>query len=211
MPRPERTVKVVRVIDGDSVVVEDLNSSHRYNVRLHAIDAPEYGQPCGSEAISFLTRLALNRIFTLEVTTRSDRYGRVVGILYESDRHQSLNHRMVAAGLAYSYTSYGTLVGVSAAEREARLKRLGIWRDGDGSIRPWTYRGVPVPPSRPVISRTDPGAARTPAARSTPKRRRRNQRDDGCIVPIVGILLLFILMGLIASIEMCKEWVASMG
>ena len=70
----------------------------------------------------------------------SDRYGRVVGVVYRRNRKKSLNHMMVAAGLAYSYQRYGKLDGISDAQARARNKRLGIWKSGESQTRPWDHR-----------------------------------------------------------------------
>jgi endonuclease YncB( thermonuclease family) len=53
-------VRVVRVVDGDTVVVADAQSLN-LKVRLHAIDAPECGMPFGPQAQAFLEKLILGR------------------------------------------------------------------------------------------------------------------------------------------------------
>ena len=109
-----------------------------FPVRLYAIDAPELSQPYGVEARDEMRRVSRGSLRLDPVS--SDRYGRVVGVVYRRNRKKSLNHMMVAAGLAYSYQRYGRLDGIADAEARARKRRLGIWKSGGSQIRPWDYR-----------------------------------------------------------------------
>ena len=70
----------------------------------------------------------------------SDRYGRVVGVVYRRNRKKSLNHAMVEAGLAYSYQRYGKLDGIAEAEARARKRQLGVWKSSRSQTRPWDHR-----------------------------------------------------------------------
>ena len=109
-----------------------------FAVRLYAIDAPELSQPYGAKARDEMGKMARGSLRLDAVS--SDRYGRVVGVVYRRNRKKSLNHMMVAAGLAYSYQRYGKLDGIDDAEARARKKRLGIWKSGQSQTRPWDYR-----------------------------------------------------------------------
>jgi endonuclease YncB( thermonuclease family) len=73
-PRPPRTYLVTRVVDGDTI---DLDNGQ--TVRLVGIDTPERGQ-CGyTEAGKNLTRLVLNKRVRLTVSDEDqDRYGRLL-------------------------------------------------------------------------------------------------------------------------------------
>jgi endonuclease YncB( thermonuclease family) len=70
-------VKVIRVIDGDSVVVRDQNNA-TIQIRLKGIDAPESSQAFGPEAKAKLTELSLNKDVQI-YWTKIDPYGRLVG------------------------------------------------------------------------------------------------------------------------------------
>ena len=137
-------VRVTRVLDGDSLVVERrrwfnfLVSPKSFAVRLYAIDAPEISQPYGAEAKERMRRMARGSLRLDAVG--NDRYGRVVGVMYRRNRKKSLNHMMVAAGLAYSYQRYGKLDGIDEAEARARRRRLGVWKSGEPQTRPWDHR-----------------------------------------------------------------------
>lgn len=109
-----------------------------FPVRLYAIDAPELSQPFGVEARERMRKIARGSLRLDVVNT--DRYGRVVGVVYRRNRKKSLNHMIVAAGLAYSYQRYGKLDGISEAEARARKRRLGIWKSGGSQTRPWDHR-----------------------------------------------------------------------
>lgn len=137
-------VRVTRVVDGDSLVVARrrwfnfLLKPKPFPVRLYAIDAPELSQPYGAEAREGMRKMARGSLRLDVVNT--DRYGRVVGVVYRRNRKKSLNHAMVAAGLAYSYQRYGKLDGIDDAEARARKRRLGIWKSGGSQTRPWEHR-----------------------------------------------------------------------
>ena len=145
MPNIDRTVVVVRVIDGDSLIVRYLNQTRQFQVRLFGIDAPEHDQEHGDTATWFLNQQALLGSFRLRVHTPSDRYGRVVGVLYADRILNSLNHQMVAAGLAWAWERYGTLEGIVVAQNHAKAQKLGTW-EREGAIPPWVHRNPPSPP-----------------------------------------------------------------
>ena len=69
-PGESLSVRVTRVIDGDGFIAVRLGWFRRQRetleVRLHAIDAPEYDQPFGREATHRLRRIAEGKRFTLQ-------------------------------------------------------------------------------------------------------------------------------------------------
>ena len=120
-------VTIVRVIDGDSLEVRFVDGGPPFEHRLHGIDAPEYDQAFGDMARTTLQRLTANRTFRLFTVVSSDRYCRLVGILYSQRHCDSINHQMVEAGMAYAYAPFGSLDGILACQERARKKKLGIW------------------------------------------------------------------------------------
>ena len=102
------SVKVGRVKDGDGMTAVRLGWFRRarenLEIRLHAIDAPEYDQPFGREATHRLRRIAEGKRFTLKVWEPQDQFGRVVGVLYHRRIEQSINRQMVESGMAYRFT-----------------------------------------------------------------------------------------------------------
>ena len=142
-------VRVTRVVDGDSLVVARrrwfnfMLKPRPFAVRLYAIDAPELSQPYGAEARDEMRRMARGSLRLDVVNT--DRYGRAVGVVYRRNRKKSLNHAIVAAGLAYSYQRYGKLAGIVEAEARARKRRRGMWKSGESQTRPWDHRRGVMP------------------------------------------------------------------
>ena len=145
-PRPGRPVpvRVVRVQDGDSLVVSfpESGDSDHYRVRLYAIDAPEHDQRFGREAGHYLRRLVLKRDDLMLEAMNTDQYGRLVGVLYyrTMDRRRSVNRLMVQQGLAYWYRQFGGHgLGLEQAERDAQRLKRGVWASGR-EVAPWDHR-----------------------------------------------------------------------
>ena len=141
--------KVLEIIDGDGIRLETQagDKPMLVEVRLFGIDAPEHDQPHGNDATSALGELAFqHRDWNLEIKLPSDRYGRVVGLLYPSGGtvDRSLNRQLVQRGMAYwdpRYAPQGEH-GIAHAEFEARISRRGLWERSprDGDTRPWNHR-----------------------------------------------------------------------
>ena len=136
-------VRVVSVQDGDSLQAVPANrSDRRIRVRLYGIDAPEHDQDFGREASERLSSLVWGRNdLTLEHKD-TDRYGRLVGVLYfgPSDGRRSVNRVMVEEGLARWYSRYGGgELGLDQAEQNARRAKRGIWASGR-QVAPWDHR-----------------------------------------------------------------------
>jgi len=124
-------VKVIRVIDGDTVVLAD--GSH---LRYAGIDTPELHlekgspEPFAREAYLLNRQLTEGRRLYLEEAQRKhDRYGRRLGYLFLPDR-RLVSEVLVAQGLAFvcyyrgSFRYYSRLL---RAQREALTKRKGIF------------------------------------------------------------------------------------
>ena len=137
-------VQVLSVQDGDSLVVRRTRSRERegFRVRLYAIDAPESDQDFGREAGEYLRRLVRGRPDLVLEPIDTDRYGRLVGVLYyrEVGRQHSVNRLMVQQGLAHWYRQYGGRgLGLEHSEREAQQRRRGMWAHGRPVV-PWDHR-----------------------------------------------------------------------
>jgi micrococcal nuclease len=150
-PRPPRLllVRVVRVIDGDSLHVR-LPSGAIERVRLIGIDAPEQEesaklardaagsglpsaviQALGRQATEFARTHLANQVvgLSLDVQTR-DRYGRLLAYVWLGEG-VLFNRLIVAEGYAQVVTippnvRYADVL--VACEREAREQRRGFWR-----------------------------------------------------------------------------------
>lgn len=130
---PGPAAKVVEVVDGDTVVLDDGSQ-----VRLVGIQAPKLPlgrdgfveQPLAPDAKRELEALALGRSVTLAFGgARQDRYGRWLAHLYRDDGLW-LQGEMLRMGLArvYSFPDNRALVAdMLALETDARDAGRGIW------------------------------------------------------------------------------------
>ena len=137
-------MRVSSVQDGDSLVIQRASSGSKdeFRLRLYAIDAPESDQKFGRDAREYLGHLVRGRTDLVVEPVDTDRYGRLVGILYyrAAGRQQSVNRMMVEQGLARWYSRYGGReLGVDQAEREAKRRGRGIWGSGR-QVAPWDHR-----------------------------------------------------------------------
>ena len=209
-------VNVLSVIDGDSLRVNS-EKHGSFEIRLHAIDAPEYGQPYFRQSTYHLQHLAANGSYILEVMEPSDRYGRVVGVLYnEKLPWRSLNGEMVRAGMAFHWTRYGDLTGLKDAEGVAKAERLGIWRTAQGIQRPWDFRAQQragtLPPRRRqrrqraeqefahILSTgaflSPSGRQRVRAEMNKPAKRRISSKEEGCVGALVFAAIMFAIIAI---------------
>jgi micrococcal nuclease len=126
--------KVVGVHDGDTITV--LMDSTQYKIRLDGIDAPELSQAYGRVSKDFASAFAFGKFAEVRVSGM-DRYGRYLGEVFV-DGH-SLNREIVRAGLAWFYVQYSKDRGLAALEAEARMLRVGLWKELK-PLAPWDYR-----------------------------------------------------------------------
>ena len=117
VPEEAKWVKVDRVVDGDTIVLID-----KTRVRLHGIDTPERDQPYGKQATSALDALIETKVFVEEKDT--DRYGRLVGVLYTADG-LNVNLERVCCGEARWHERYTSFVDAledcSESTQQAKL------------------------------------------------------------------------------------------
>jgi endonuclease YncB( thermonuclease family) len=137
--------EVIRVKDGDTVVVRPELGGEAFTCRLYGIDTPEtskrgkMGQPYGGSATKELKTLILGKLVKAHLTGEQS-YKREICIIY--DEGVNINLEMVKRGYAWAYRQY--LEGPHAseyidAEREARKQRLGLWKDNN-PMPPWEFR-----------------------------------------------------------------------
>jgi micrococcal nuclease len=103
-----RHVEIIRVLDGDSVMLEiDLGNKVKWrdNFRLMGIDTPERGQPGHREATIRLVDLLASGLSHIE-THKPDKFGRWLADLYISTMQGGelhVNRLMVVDGFAKEY------------------------------------------------------------------------------------------------------------
>lgn len=115
---------VTRVIDGDTIVVE--NGEH---IRYIGIDTPEKGRPYYSEAKKKNEKLVKGRRVRLEYDMgRADKYGRTLAYVYAGDIF--VNEELLSSGYASVYTVPPNVKyskRFASLQQEARGQKRGIW------------------------------------------------------------------------------------
>lgn len=128
--------KVIRVLDGDTIeVLNAQNESIR--IRLAGIDCPEKSQAFGKKAKEFTAKLCFQKQVVI-IDKGKDRYGRTIGFVILPDR-KVLNQELVRVGLAWHYKRYSNDENLAFLETEARMKKLGLWKDSL-PLPPWEFR-----------------------------------------------------------------------
>lgn len=136
--------RVVQVQDGDTITVvrnnEDLDL---IVIRLYNIDAPEGDQPYGKQAANKLRRLINKNIIQVEIMQKSDRYGRIVGIVKQDGK--DVGRVMAESGLAWVEPRYckrkKLCNGYWAAARRAQNGQDGLWKSKKAEP-PWEWRKI---------------------------------------------------------------------
>lgn len=137
--------KVIKISDGDTVVIQPEDGDQPFKCRLYGIDAPETshgrkaGQPYGEEAAKELKRLILGQIVDV-TTTGAKTYNREVCQITKDGI--DINLEMVRLGFAWAYVQYLKRPHASKyidVEREARASKLGLWHDINPTP-PWEFR-----------------------------------------------------------------------
>ncbi|MDH5398577.1 MAG: thermonuclease family protein [Cyclobacteriaceae bacterium] len=125
--------KVVQVMDGNTLEVET-KEGEKFTVMLFGVDAPELGQEFGSEATSYLRKIALNKK-VLVVMKGKDRWGsRMAKVSFANG--EDVGVRLIREGMAWSRLEGGEekqLEGIS------KTARKGLWVDDDPTP-PWIFR-----------------------------------------------------------------------
>ena len=96
------TGRVVRVTDGDTIVILD-SANTQHKIRLTGIDAPERKQAFGTKSKEHLSDSVAGKFVVVEYAKR-DLYQRILGKVLLSD--QDMNLEQIKAGLAWHYKKY---------------------------------------------------------------------------------------------------------
>lgn len=130
------TAKVVRVIDGDTIVAQ-VGDKDPVRVRLVGVDAPELAEKCGGEAKHLLAEMLPVDEPIFLIAEGSDRYGRTLGHVWTvtssaySGGPRYVNFRMVRSGLARAERRwrFPWLRPFIDAENLASQEKTGVWGD----------------------------------------------------------------------------------
>ena len=128
--------RVVRVVDGDTVIVNDGDQDR--TVRMAGIDAPELGEPAGRGqaaawgATVFLRDLAMGELVEVVWGGECDRvdvYGREVAWLVRVPDGLNLCAEMVRGGHARAWGDFEKTLAFELHELEvrARVAKRGMW------------------------------------------------------------------------------------
>ncbi len=124
------TYSVKRLVDGDTI---DLNQGIEVlldRIRLLGIDTPERGQPLYREATEALDDMIDNNQITLKKDPSKNlgKYGRPLRYIFVDDTN--LNVEMVRLGYAKAFMHEGLMYEKEflEAEKQAKENRLGIWK-----------------------------------------------------------------------------------
>jgi len=135
------TGNVVRITDGDALVVLDANKV-QYEIRLVGIDAPEKKQAYGKKSKDNLSHLVAGKYVVVEYD-KFDRYKTVLGKVLLSGK--DINLEQISSGMAWHYEQYRgeqtmkDQIEYSEAEIDARDAMRGLWQDPN-PIPPWVFR-----------------------------------------------------------------------
>ena len=131
IPEGSRRGEVQRVVDGDTVYLQD-----GAKIRLHGIDAPERNQPYGKQSTAELRSMLGDSVY---VDPRDvDRYGREVAVLYTPEG-VNVNLELVCVGAAWWYERYAKQDrALRDCQASARGAGAGLW--ADDPIAPWEWR-----------------------------------------------------------------------
>ena len=130
--------RVVAIHDGDTITV--LVAGRNIRVRLHAVDAPERGQPFSNASRHALEALVAGREVRI-VERGHDGYGRLLGRVHAGT--VDVNAEQVRLGYAWVFRRFANDPVLLALEAEAKAARRGLWRD-PRAVAPWEWRASRV-------------------------------------------------------------------
>jgi endonuclease YncB( thermonuclease family) len=157
--------RVVRVVDGNTLVVEAQTTKAQVRVLLRGMDAPELRQPFGAESRRSLETLIGGASVRVEFKN-TDKYGQVYGLVLKDG--EDVNLEQLAAGMAWHHLRLANELPAAErklyeeTEREARRARRGLWKDA-APVAPWQFRQAnnysddprddpPAAPARPAAA-----------------------------------------------------------
>lgn len=132
-------VKVIEVIDGDTLRVQD-NDGRIFDVRLYAIDAPERHQSYGTQSSDALKQLCDQQ--EAVITPQAiDKYKRVVAKV--KCAQIPVAEMMVSNGDAWVFDKYvGNEQQLYPLQQKAQAQQFGLWAEVSPQA-PWEWRAQP--------------------------------------------------------------------
>lgn len=138
---------VVRVQDGDSLLIRPEGADNPVRIRLHGVDAPERGyagrweaQPYSTRAQRFLAELLPPGTSVAVAEYGQDRYGRVLAGVVRLPDGLVVQEELLREGLAWVFRRYCKgCGGFEALERSAKEAGRGLWGE-NAAVPPWEWR-----------------------------------------------------------------------
>lgn len=122
--RTSETARVLKIIDGDTIVLTDGR-----DVRYMCVNTPERGEPYYEAARRLNHDLVYGKTITMYFGERAiDRYGRTLAMVYIGEL--SVAEALITSGLAvvYGFTdNQKFLPPLIIKQREAMEQQLGLW------------------------------------------------------------------------------------
>ena len=118
---------LLRVIDGDTIVVSGNTIGNNTHIRMLGINTPEKKMPFSGEAANFLKQFENKTIFLLRDKEDTDKYQRKLRYIFYEDRF--INKEILENGFANAYMIEDLKYAeeLKLAEKTARLNEKGIW------------------------------------------------------------------------------------
>jgi len=118
---------LLRVIDGDTIVVSGDTIGNNTHIRMLGINTPEKKMPFSNDAKNFLQQFENKTIFLLRDKEDIDKYDRKLRYVFFEDR--LLNKEILENGFANAYMLEDLRYAeeFKLAEKTARLNERGIW------------------------------------------------------------------------------------
>ena len=136
---PSVETRVLRVVDGDTIVVNYQNRNEK--IRFLCVDTPESVHhdetrniPMGKSAADYTKSRIGNKPVKIETgEPLRDRYNRILAYVFVDD--ENFNVELVRKGWSPYYTKYGKSEKYDSdfqkAEEEAQREKLNIWGDSE--------------------------------------------------------------------------------
>lgn len=128
---------VVKIKDGDTVVILNNDKTNMITIRVAQIDCPEKNQPYGKKAKMFTSNEIYLKHVNYEIIN-TDKYGRTIAKIYY-DNKKSLAEELLKNGFAWHYRQYSNSYELDNLQIQARNAKLGLWQD-ENPTPPWEYR-----------------------------------------------------------------------
>ena len=133
------TGTVVRVVDGDTIWLQNDLAARPLKIRIEGMDAPEVCQAGGMASRDFLRQRILGETVRLKLprSRRHDDYGRTLGRLEHDEK--DIGRWMVSNGHAWTYASSRSAGPYAIEQAQAMRARRGLFANGNAE-NPRSFR-----------------------------------------------------------------------